>query len=105
MNYRKVTAIVRCDVLPQVERGLQALGVAGISVSRVRGYGEYSDFYSHDWLVTHARLETFIPAAQADEVVDCIMETARVGVAGDGIVAVLPVERLLRIRTSEAVAT
>jgi len=104
MNYRKVTAIIRRDVLEKVERKLQEMGVRGISVTRVKGYGEYADFYSRDWLVSHARIEIFTTESQADVIAKAIMEVAHVGLEGDGVVAVLPVEKLYRIRTrSEAI--
>ncbi len=104
MNYRKITAIIQRDVLEKVEKRLQDLGVSGISVTKVKGYGEYVDFYSSDWMVTHARVEVFTTEINAETIAQAIMETAHVGLEGDGIVAVLPVEKLYRIRTrSEAV--
>ncbi len=103
MNYRKVTAIIRRDVLEKVEKKLQKTGVQGVSVTRVKGYGEYADFYSKDWMVSHARIEIFTHQSKADAIAKAIMEVAHTGVEGDGIVAVLPVEKLYRIRTrSEA---
>lgn len=99
MDYRKITAIIRRDVLEKVERKLQAMGVRGISVTRVKGYGEYANFYSRDWMVSHARIEIFTTEPKADAIAEAIMEAAHVGLEGDGIVAVLPVEKLYRIRT------
>lgn len=105
MKYRKVTAIIRCDALEKVERKLQETEVQGISVTRVKGYGEYADFYAHDWMVTYARIEIFTMVEKTDAIVRTILEAAHVGLSGDGIVAVLPVEQLYRIRTkSEATA-
>jgi len=103
MNYRKVTAIIQGDVLEKVERGLQAVGVAGISVTKVKGYGEYADFYTKDWMVSHARIEIFTHESKVDAIVKSIMKTAHKGLEGDGIVAVLPVEKLYRIRTRSEV--
>jgi len=105
MNYRKVTAIIRRDVLEKVECILQAMGVQGISVTKVKGYGEYADFYSSDWMVSHARIEIFTDKAQAEPIAQAIMNSAHVGVEGDGIVAILPVEKLYRIRTRSEVMT
>ncbi len=99
MNYRKVTAIIRRDVLEKVEHVLQAMGVQGISVTKVKGYGEYADFYSSDWMVSHARIEIFTDETQADPIAQAIMNSAHIGAEGDGIVAILPVEKLYRIRT------
>jgi len=104
MNYRKVTAIIRCDVLEKVEYELQHKGVRGISVTKVKGYGEYADFYSRDWLVSHARIEIFTDESQVDIIARSIIKAAHVGLEGDGIVAVLPVEKLYRIRTQSEVS-
>ncbi len=99
MKLRKINAIIRCEVLEQVERKLQDMGVQGVTVSQVKGFGEYANTYTKDWLVTHARIEIFTDEAQADAIAEAILETAHTGVSGDGIVAILPVEKLLRIRT------
>ncbi|MCF6258397.1 MAG: P-II family nitrogen regulator [Gammaproteobacteria bacterium] len=99
MNFRKVTAIIRCESCKKVEKKLQKLGVHGFSISKVKGYGEYADLYSNDWLVSHARIEIFTEISKAEEIAEAIMEAAHVGLEGDGIIAVLPVEQLYRIRT------
>jgi nitrogen regulatory protein P-II 1 len=101
MEFRKVTAIVRPDSLEPVERALQALGVPGVSVTRGKGYGEYADFYTPDWMLTHARVEVFVGQHRADEVARAIVDAAHTGLEGDGIVAVLPVESVYHIRTRE----
>jgi len=98
MHFRKVTAIIRSDTLEKVEQHLHELGVPGISVTSVKGYGEYENFYSRDWLSSHARVEIFTPARRADEIAQAIMDAAYSGVPGDGIVAVLPVEKIYKIR-------
>ncbi len=103
MNYRKVTAIFRIDLLDKVEKKLQELGVKGLSVSRVKGYGEYADFYAKDWLTTHARIELFLDEKEAEVTAQAIMDAASLDMAGDGIVAILPVEKLYRIRTKTEV--
>lgn len=99
MEFRKITAIVRSDCLEKVERQLQRTGVSGISVTQVKGFGEYANFFSRDWMVRHARIEIFTTAEKADAVVTSILETACSGTPGDGIVAVLPVEAIYRVRT------
>lgn len=97
-DYCKVVAIIQSDVLDKVERRLQELGVPGISVTRVKGYGEYADFYSHDCMTTHARVEVFTAAERADPIAQGIMDAAHSGEKGGGIVAVLPVSKIYRIR-------
>ncbi|MHB8772785.1 MAG: P-II family nitrogen regulator [Syntrophales bacterium] len=68
-------------------------------MTRGKGYGEYANFFTSDWSVTHVRLEIYCKAARANEIVDAIMDAAQTGLAGDGIVAVIPVEEVYRIRT------
>lgn len=103
MNFKKVTAIFRSDACEKVERRLQEIGVHGFSISKVKGYGEYADLYSNDWMVTHARIEIFTEEDKAGEITETIMQAAHVGLEGDGIIAVQPVERLYRIRTRSEV--
>lgn len=99
MNFRKVTAIIRPDLLEQVENRLKVLNVPGVSVSKVKGYGEYANFFQSDWLSTHTKIEIFTNAENAKAIAEAIMETAHTGVEGDGIVAILPVESVYHIRT------
>lgn len=100
---RKITAIVRNSALQVVERRLRELDVPGVSVTKVKGYGEYANFFTSDWIVEHARLEIFLPATQADAVARAIVDTATTGAPGDGIVVILPVESMYRIRTGECI--
>ena len=98
---RKVTAIVRVNALERIERRLQDLRVPGISVTKVKGYGEYQNFFAHDWMVDYARIEIFLRRERADEIARAIMDAAHTGGAGDGIIVVMPVESIYRIRSSE----
>lgn len=96
---RKVTAIVRMRVLERVEERLKELRVPGISVTKVKGYGEYANFFRPDWTVEHARIEIFLRRERADEVARAIVDAAHTGDPGDGLVVVLPVESIYRIRS------
>jgi nitrogen regulatory protein P-II 1 len=103
MELLKIIAIVRNQALEKVEGKLIDMRVKGLSVTRVKGYGEYANFFNPDWMVSHTRIEIFIDKARVEEVVSAIMDIAHTGMPGDGVVAVLPVEKLYRIRTkSEA---
>ncbi len=105
MEYKKINAIIRRNDLEKVENKLKEIGVNGISVSTIKGYGEYANFFSHDWCVEHARIEIFTEKKKAYEIASTIIDTAHTGAKGDGIVAILPIEKLYRIRTkSEAEA-
>ena len=99
MEFRKINAIIRSSVLEKVERRLQQIGIKGITVSRVKGYGEYANFFTRDWLTTKARIEIFAARDDVDSIVGAITESAHTGFAGDGFVAVLPLESIFLIRT------
>lgn len=103
MSYKKVTAIFRIDLLEKVEKSLQQLGVHGLSVSKVKGYGEYADFFAKDWMTNHARVELFTDESGAEIAAQTIMDAASLGMEGDGMVAISPVEKLYRIRTKTEV--
>jgi len=101
MSFKKITAIVRTNLLDKVENALKELGVPGVSVSQIKGYGEYSDFYARDWMVTSARVEVFIDTECVEAAVQAIMQAAHTGLEGDGIVAITDVEQIFHIRTKE----
>jgi len=98
----KLTAIVRGSALERVEGRLKDLRVPGMTVTQVKGYGESANYYRTDWTVAHARIEIFLAAERADEVARAIIEVAATGAEGDGLVAILPVEALYRVRTGRA---
>lgn len=98
MEYRKVTAIIRTACLPAVEASLIAAGARGLTFTKVAGFGEYANFYRHDWMTDHARLELFVLAERVDTIVRAITDAACTGTPGDGIIAVLPVEQFWKIR-------
>lgn len=102
MEYRKVTAIVRAMALDDIEQSLTVAGVKGVTVTRVKGYGEYRDFFTRDGMTEHVRLEIFAHRDRVDRIVDTICRVASTGSEGDGIIAVLPVEHVYRIRDHTA---
>lgn len=98
-----IIANFRSDKLNDVEKRLEKLGVERINVSRVRGFGEYHNYFAPNWLDYEMRLEIFTKRAEAELIAQAIMEAAHTGIAGDGVVAVLPIDTLYLIRTrSEA---
>ena len=99
MAIAKVTAIIRPDALAAMEKKLHAFGVPGMTISQVKGYGDYADYYTDDWLVTHVKIEIFIPQSQAEQLAEAIMESAHTGLVGDGLVAITPVSHVYHVRT------
>ncbi|MHB9118276.1 MAG: P-II family nitrogen regulator [Burkholderiales bacterium] len=102
-DFCKVTAIIRSEVLEKVERRLQEHGVTGITVTNVKGYGEYTNFFNREGMTAHARIEIFASAKRAEDIALSIVDAAHSGMVGDGIVAVLPVNKVYRIRHRAAV--
>ena len=105
---KMVTAIIKPFVLEDVKGALEQLGVLGMTVSEVQGYGRQKGHtevyrgaeYSVDF-VPKVRIEVVTDDATAEKVLDAIAETARTGKIGDGKVWVTPVETVVRVRTGE----
>ena len=103
-----VTAIVKPFKLDDVKSALETLGVLGLTVSEVRGYGRQKGHtevyrgaeYTVD-LVPKVRVEILVDDLDADKVVDTVVEAARTGKIGDGKVWVTPIEAVVRVRTGE----
>ena len=103
-----VTAIVKPFVLEDVKGALEQIGVLGMTVSEVQGYGRQKGHtevyrgaeYSVDF-VPKVRVEVVADDTLADKVVDAIVESARTGKIGDGKVLVTPVDSVIRVRTGE----
>lgn len=99
MECKKIVAIVRGSALERVEERLKQVGIKGISVTRVKGFGEYANLFKEDRMVDHVRIAIFAPASCVDGIVAAIMDSAHLGIPGDGLVAVQPVDKIYRIRT------
>jgi nitrogen regulatory protein P-II 1 len=103
-----VTAIIKPFVLEDVKGALEQIGVLGMTVSEVQGYGRQKGHtevyrgaeYSVDF-VPKVRVEVVADDLLADKVVDAVVEAARTGKIGDGKVWVTPVETVVRVRTGE----
>ena len=99
MESQLIVAIVRNEMFKNVEGRLKGMGVKGITVSDVKGYGEFTNYFNKDMMANHTQIEVFADKSKVDEIVAAIMEAAHTNFPGDGIVAVLPVEKLYHIRT------
>ena len=103
MDARLIIANIRSDLLQKVEKSLERMGVERLNVSKVKGFGEYHNFFAQNWLSNEVRIEVFTKKEEAEAVAETIMAGAHTGVPGDGVVAIVPIERLYVIRTrSEA---
>lgn len=102
MPMQKIEAIIRVSALEPVEETLQNAGVRGLTISRVRGFGAYRNYFRDDWTHRYARLEIF--TSRASEIADLIVDSAHTGQSGDGIVAIEPVDKAIRIKDRETIS-
>ena len=99
MEIRMIVAMIRRDRLEEVEKALQAIGVERINVTKAKGYGEYQDFFARSWMVEEVRIEVYTRAEEVERIAKAIMDAAHTGLPGDGVLAVMPVERFYLVRT------
>lgn len=103
-----VTAIIKPFVLEDVKGALEQIGVLGMTVSEVQGYGRQKGHtevyrgaeYSVDF-VPKVRVEVIADDTLAEKVVDAVIEAARTGKIGDGKVWTTSVDTVVRVRTGE----
>jgi len=105
---KKVEAIIKPFKLDEVKENLSEIGVHGMTVSEVKGFGRTGgkkevyrgSAYVVDF-VPKVKLEIIVPEESVRQVVNVIMEGARTGRIGDGKIFVTPVDDVIRIRTGE----
>ena len=105
---KKIEAIIKPFKLDEVKEALNEMGIKGMTVSEVKGYGRqkgHKEIYrGAEYVVDFipkVKLEIIIEAEQVEEVVTRIREAANTGKIGDGKIFVLPVEEVIRVRTGE----
>jgi len=103
-----VTAIIKPFKLEDVRSALTDLGLQGLTVTEVKGYGRqkgHTEIYrGAEYAVSFLpkiKIEVVVPTSAADKVVEAIVRTARTGQIGDGKIFVTPVEHAIRVRTGE----
>jgi len=104
-----VTAIIKPFKLDEVRTALSAIGVQGITVTEVKGFGRqkgHTELYrGAEYVVDFlpkVRLETAVSDALVEQVIEAIEGAARTGKIGDGKIFVAPLEQVVRIRTGES---
>jgi len=105
---KKIEAIIKPFKLDDVKEALNEIGVKGMTVSEVKGYGRQKGHkeiyrgaeYQVDF-IPKVKLEIIIEESQVEKTVDTIREAANTGNIGDGKIFVLPVEEVVRVRTGE----
>jgi nitrogen regulatory protein P-II 1 len=105
---KKIEAIIKPFKLEEVKDALGALGITGMTVIEVKGFGRQKGHtetyrgseYTTDFL-PKVKIEVVLPEEQTEQAVEAIVRTAKTGKIGDGKVFVTPVDEAIRIRTEE----
>ena len=106
---KMIKAIIKPFKLDEVKDALGSIGVQGMTVSEVKGFGRQRGHvetyrgaeYRIDF-IPKIKIEVMVDASMTDQVVATISEKAKTGKIGDGKIFVLPVEKAVRIRTGES---
>jgi nitrogen regulatory protein P-II 1 len=103
---KKIEAIIRTERMPEVKEQLRQIGIGGMTVSTVSGWSRQRELHlqwrgspvSYD-LIPRIKFETIVSDDKVEEVIQGIVEHARTGEHGDGIIFVSTVERTINITT------
>jgi len=94
MKYIKINAFVPILGFEPIEEKLKTINVPGITVSKVKGYGEHMNYYSTDWLDTHVRIEIFCGIDEKDVICQAIKAGIGSLEVHNGFVTIQPVEEI-----------
>lgn len=105
---KKLECIIRPFKLEEVKEALNNVGVRGITVSEIRGFGRsrgHTELYRGSEytieFVPKLKLEIVVAEENVDKVIEAVQQSASTGKIGDGKVFVLPIDEIIRIRTGE----
>ena len=105
---KKVEAVIKPFKLDEVKEALSGIGVQGITVSEVKGFGRqkgHTELYrGAEYVVDFlpkVKIEVVVPENLVEQAIEAIVKAARTGKIGDGKIFVFPVEHVVRIRTGE----
>ena len=105
---KKIEAIIKPFKLDDLKEGLAKIGVQGMTVSEVKGFGRqkgHTEVYrGAEYVVDFIpkiKVEIVVDASEVDKVVNTVLESVKTGKIGDGKIFVLPVDSICRIRTGE----
>lgn len=98
---KKIECIIRSEKFEELKNELRSAGVAGMTISDVRGFGAQPSRPDNYLILPKLKIEIYCTDAQVREFVDTILKVCRTGGIGNGKIAVLPLEDLIRVRTGE----
>lgn len=105
---KKIEVIIKPFKLDDVKEALNEIGIKGMTISEVKGYGRqkgHTEIYrGAEYIVDFLpkiKMEIIADADQVDTVIETVVAAARTGKIGDGKIFVLPIEQVIRVRTGE----
>ena len=103
MEIKRITAIVPEELIGVCERCLRKCGVPGMTIEKVRGFGEHANYFSSDLLMSNIQVIVYVSEQKAPAVVDALKAFALEKHTPAGILAVESIERLVNLNTGEDV--
>lgn len=94
-----ITATVRTTSLDNVVKCLKDIDIREMTISEIRRIGDETPLSQH--YIIHNRIDILIPDEKVEKIVDMILQHTHTGLAGDGFIAVLPVDYMIKIRTKK----
>ena len=98
---KKLECIIRPSRLNDLERALRSLGIGGMTVSEVKGFGKEQTRPDEYLFLPKTKVEIYCAEEQLDDIIRTICEACHSGKLGDGKIAIFDMEDLVRIRTFE----
>lgn len=108
MTMKQITAVIKPFKLEEVREGLAEVGVTGLTVTEVKGFGRqkgHTELYrGAEYVVDFlpkVKIEVVVKGEDVERCIEAIIKAAKTGKIGDGKIFVTPVEQVVRIRTGE----
>ena len=98
---KKIECIIRLEKLKEFEGVLRQIGVGGMTITEVKGFGKETTRPEAYLVLPKTKVEIYAVDEQVEELISTIINTCRTGELGDGKIVVLPIEDCIRIRTGE----
>lgn len=103
MGIKRLTAIVPEELIENFERRLRKCGIPGMTIDKVRGFGEHANYFSTDLLKSNIRVVVFVSDERAVAVVEALKSFALEEHTPSGILAVESIERLIDLNSGQDV--
>ncbi len=99
VNMKMVMSILRSGCLDRLVKELERIEIRDLTINTIEGTGEEVTVFRN--YAVHKMIRIIVPEDKADKIVEVILSVARTGMAGDGIIAVYPIDYMVKIRTME----